>query len=148
MQKILEKSTIVGEIIMMNNEIGKVYNLFFKYYDSKLQKIILKTRMALIISNSRINDKEFIYLPVSNINIKNLINKKYDYKITLPFTKNTYYIRTHKQNTANINEIDFNNCLYNLNQNNPEIFYEVIDLMKNHQENLIKTIKSSCFIDG
>ncbi len=146
MLKILEKLTIVGVITMMNNKIGKIYNLFFKYYDYKLQKIILKTRMALIISKPY-NDNEFIYLPVSSINIKNLIDKKYDYKITLPFSKDIYYIRTHKQNTAHINEIDFNNCLYNLNQKNPKIFYDVINLMKSHQENLIETIKSTCFID-
>ena len=125
--------------------IGTVCISAFKYYDSAKQKMLFKGRPVLVIG--RADSSDYVVLPISRVTKRENLDAHYDYEMK----PETYarsalqlsavsYVRTHKQ--AVLNEGEITKQIFNLKQEFPEEYAEIIDLVEEFQRNLINNARA------
>ena len=127
-------SILIGEI-----RIAKLH-----YYDSATKTTQHKNRPVLVIAKS--DEKDYVILPISSVNVKENINEVYDLKIDpRDYPKanlaKTSYVRTHKQTITNYKDFVVRK-ISSLKDEYPDLYETILQKREKFSDEITKQSRS------
>ena len=121
--------------------IGKIVRCLTQYYDVRSQRILIKSRPALVLKSPENDD--YVVLPISTIPNRVNVNPIYDIEIDpLKFPKinltRLSYIRTHRMVSIPIQQIDSSVIIGDLRLDYEEVFLEIMEKVEQFHNEMME----------